>query len=208
MPGPPNRPPEKAPPAPSSVPIPEPPEKKVLRRLVPTRVALLQDTWKGPLSPDLSAPFEKAEAAYATADYAAALTALDLLSVRFAEPRWTTLPEPFRLLRVAIAAPVPPHWDPDHGLSVPEKDAKKARRVAGEQLALARGSLAWAATHAVETADLAPRIEAAATHLDDPTGLASFYTEIDTVWSGLHGRLPLPKGGTARPAPAADAEEA
>jgi len=208
MPGPPNRPPEKAPPAPSLVPIPEPPDKKVLRRLVPSRVALLLDTWKGPIGPDLAIPFEKAEAAYASGEYSAALTALDTLSVRFAEPRWTSLPEPFRLLRVPIPAPVPPHWDPDHELAPAEKDAKKARKGAEDQLALARGSVAWASAHAVATADLTPKLEAAATHLSDPAGLPAFYSELDAVWSALHGRLPLPKSGAARPAPAAETGEA
>ncbi|HEY1197145.1 MAG TPA: hypothetical protein VGG32_00235 [Thermoplasmata archaeon] len=201
MPGPPNRPPEKTPEAPPSTPFREPPEKKALRRLVPTRVALLLDTWKGAPSPELTVPFHKAEAAFAEGDFAAALTSLDLLSVRFAEPRWTTLPEPFRLLRVSILAPVPPHWDPDHALTAAEKEAKKARTTADEQLALARGSLAWAAAHGVETADLTPRLEAAAARLADPTGLAPFYEEIDAVWTGLHGRLPAPKGGVAPAAP-------
>jgi hypothetical protein len=175
------------------IPVPETPREKALRRLVPTRVALLLDTWKGPLSPDLSGPYAKAETAFAQGDYSTALSALDLLSVRFAEPRWPTLPEPFRLLRVTIPAPVPPHWDPDHKLSPPEKDAKKARKTAQEQLELARGSVAWASVHGVPTADLAPKLEAAAEHLTSPSGLAPFYGEIDTIWNGLRGRLPLPK---------------
>ena len=194
MPGAPNRPPEKTPAAPTPAPFQETPEQKALRRLVPTRVALLLDTWKGAPSPELTGPLAKAEAAFAQGDFASALTALDLLSVRFAEPRWTTLPDPFRLLRVTIVAPVPPHWDPDHKLAAPEKDAKKARATAQEQLALARGSLAWATAHGIATADLAPRLETAAARLEDPSGLGPFYQEIDTLWSGLHGRLPVPKG--------------
>jgi len=210
MPGPPNRPPEKEPAPPSLAPIPEPPDKKVLRRLVPTRVALLLDTWKGVPSPELTGPYGKAEAAFASGDYSAALTSLDLLSVRFAEPRWTSLPEPFRRLRVPILAPVPPHWDPDHGLPPAEKDSKKAHRTAEDQLALARGSLAWAAAHGIETADLVPRLDAAAGRLGEASGLSPFYDEIDTLWTGLHGRLPAPKSGAgpAPPAPAADVEEA
>ena len=210
MPGPPNRPPEKSPPPPSLAPIPETPEKKALRRLVPTRVALLLDTWKGGPSPELTGPFAKAEAAFASGDFAAATASLDLLSVRFAEPRWTTLPEPFRLLRVPISAPVPPHWDPDHALPAAEKDAKKARKSAEEQLALAKGCLAWASAHGVTATDLAPRVEAATARLADPKDLAPFYEEIDAFWSGLHGRLPAPKMGAAAPAPAAapDPEEA
>jgi hypothetical protein len=206
MPGRPNKPPDIEPPPPSLAPIPETPEKKALRRLVPTRVALLLDTWKGVPSPELTGPFAKAEAAFASGDFAAATSSLDVLAVRFAEPRWTTLPEPFRLLRVPIPAPVPPHWDPDHALPAVEKDAKKARKTAEEQLALAKGCLAWASGHGVDATDLAPRLEGASAHLANPTDLAPFYAEIDAFWSGLHGRLPSPKVGAAAPAPAAAAE--
>jgi len=209
MPGAPNRPPEKTPEVPVVPAAPVPPERLALRRLVPTRVALLLDTWKGGPSPELTTPFRKAEDAFGKADYPAALQALDLLSVRFAEPRWTTLPEPFRFLRVPIAAPVPPHWDPDHALSPPEKEAKKSRKTADEQLALARGSLAWAGAHGVDTSDLAPRLEAATARLAESAGLPRFYEEIDAIWSGLHGRLPAPKGGpVAAPPAAAEPEEA
>lgn len=206
MPGAPNRPPEKTPDVPVVTPLPEPPEKKALRRLVPSRVALLLDIWKGAPNPDLTVPYEKAETAFAGGDFAGALSALDVLSVRFAEPRWTTLPEPFRLLRVPIIAPVPPHWDPDHALAAPEKEAKKSRTTAEEQLLLARGSVAWAAAHGAETADLAPRLEVAAARLADPADRPAFYEEIDAIWTGLHGRLPAPKGGGARAAPPAAAE--
>jgi len=206
MPGAPNRPPEKTEAAPPPSTIPEPPEKKVLRRLVPTRVALLLDTWKGAPSPELLGPFHKAEEAFAHSDYATAVTSLDLLSVRFAEPRWATLPEPFRLLRVPIPAPVPPHWDPDHTLSASEKDAKKTRRAADQQLALANGCLAWATGHGVATADLAPRLETAATRLADPAGLGPFYEQLDAFWTGLYSRLPAPKSGPSAPAPAPAAE--
>ena len=210
MPGAPNRPPEKTAPAPVAPPVPEPPEKKALRRLVPTRVALLLDIWKGAPSPELTGPYRKAEEAFAAGNYATATSSLDVLSVRFAEPRWVTLPEPFRLLRVPIPAPVPPHWDPDHALSTPEKEAKRARKTAEEQLALARGCVAWATAHGVDASDLAPRLEAAAGRLNDPAGLGPFYEGVDAVWSTLHGRLPAPKGGptTAPAAAAAEPEEA
>lgn len=210
MPGAPNRPPEKTPEVPVAPPVAEPPEKKALRRLVPTRVTLLLDIWKGAPSPDLIGPFQKAETAFAEGDFAGALAALDLLSVRFAEPRWPTLPEPFRHLRVLIFAPMPPHWNPDHSLAAAEKEAKKARKTADDQLALARGCLAWASAHGVETNDLVPKLDAAAAQLVDTATLTSFYEHIDALWSGLHGRLPAPKSATARPAPApaAEAEEA
>ncbi|HYB79175.1 MAG TPA: hypothetical protein VEG66_05390 [Thermoplasmata archaeon] len=206
MPGAPNRPPEKTEAAPPPPSVPEPPEKKALRRLVPTRVALLLDTWKGAPSPDLMGPFRKAEEAFAHGDYATVTSSLDLLSVRFAEPRWATLPEPFRFLRVSIPAPVPPHWDPDHALTPAEKEAKKARRVAGEQLALAKGCLAWANGHGVVTGDLAVHLEGAAVRLSEPAGLVPFYEQIDAFWTGLYGRLPAPKSGPSGSAPAAAAE--
>ena len=210
MPGAPNRPPEKTPAPAAAPPAPEPPEKKVLRRLVPSRVALLLDTWKGAPSPELVGPFGRAEEAFAKGDFAAALSALDVLSVRFAEPRWTTLPEPFRFLRVPITAPVPPHWHPDHALSADEKESKKALSTAHEQLALARGCLEWAGAHGIDTADLAPRLDSAATRLSDAASLGPFYEEVDALWTGLHGRLPAPRSGGAPPATpaAADIEEA
>jgi hypothetical protein len=209
MPGAPNSPPKTAPEVPVTTSVPVPPEKLVLRRLVPMRVTLLLDMWKGAPNADLTGPFEKAEAEFARGDFAAALTSLDRLSVRFAEPRWPILPEPFRSLRVFIFAPMPPHWNPDHALAASEKDAKKARATAEEQLALARGSLEWASAHGVDTADLAPRLESAASHLSDPEGFAAFYEPIDSIWIGLHGRLPTPKSATVRAAPAAaEAEEA
>lgn len=206
MPGAPNRPPEKAPDVPAAPPLVEPPEKKALRRIVPTRVTLLLEMWKGAPNSDLTGPYQKAEAAFAEGDFAGALSSLDQLSVRFAEPRWPILPEPFRLLRVPIKAPVPPHWDPDHALSAPEKESKKARATAQEQLLLVRGSLGWAAAHGVETADLSPKVEIAAARLAEPAGLAAFYEEVDAIWTALHARLPVPKGGAAHAAPAAAAE--
>ena len=177
---------------------------------MPSRVALLLDTWKGGPSSELLVPFGKAEEAFAKGDFAAALSALDVLSVRFAEPRWTTLPEPFRFLRVPIVAPVPPHWDPDHVLSPAEKEAKKALSTAHEQLALARGCLAWAGAHGIDTADLAPRLETATTRLSGAASLGPFYEEVDALWTGLHGRLPAPRSGAAPAAApaAADGEEA
>jgi hypothetical protein len=209
MPGRPNKPPDIEPAPPSLVPIPETPQQKALRRLVPTRVALLLDTWKGAPSPELAGPCRKAEEAFAQGDYAAALSSLDLLSIRFAEPRWPTLPEPFRFLRVPIPKPVPPHWDPDHALPPADKDAKRARKTAEEQLGLAKGCLAWATSHGVDATELAPLLEAAAGRLSDPAGLAPFYAEVDAFWTGLHGRLPAPKTGSAPPPAVAttDAEE-
>jgi hypothetical protein len=213
MPGAPNRPPETTPEPPPLTPVTVPPERKALRRLAPSRIALLLDLWKGAPSPELTAPFEKAEAAFTAADYPNALSALDLLSVRFAEPRWTTLPEPFRSLRVPILAPMPPSWNPDNALPAAEKEAKRARTFAEEQLALATASVAWGSAHHVDLTDLSPRIEEARALLVAEGGSAGFYERIDAVWEAIRARAPLPKSALARPAaptpsPAPEAGEA
>ncbi len=204
MPGAPNRPPEIA--AAPPPPAPEAPDVKLLRRLVPSHVALLLDSWKGPVAPEVVDPFEKAEAAVAASDWSAASSALDLLAIRFAEPRWPSLPEPFRRLRVPIPAPVPPHWDPDHALSPPEKEARKARRVAEEQLALADGSVAWATTHGLGSPELSTRLERARAALSGDGVGPEFYPNVDALWGALRGNLPRPKcAGRVAAAPADDA---
>jgi hypothetical protein len=202
MPGAPNRPPETTPPPPAVTPVAEPPEKKVLRRLAPSRIALLLDQWKGAPSGDLTTPFDKAEAAFAAADYPNALSALDLLSVRFAEPRWTTLPEPFRLLRVPIPAPMPPSWNPDNALAPPERAAKQARQFGEEQIALAAGCVAWAAGHHVDLADVAPRVDEARAIFAAEGPSAGFYERVDLVWEAVRARAPRPKSPPPRAAPA------
>jgi hypothetical protein len=209
MPGAPNRPPEATPEAPPPPPVPEPPDRKVLRRLVPSRVALLLDQWKGAPSPDLLTPFEKAESAYAAGDFGAALQALDQLSIRFHEPRWPTLPEPFRRLRVAIPAPQPPSWNPENALTPAEREARRARRYADDQVALARGSLVWAGAHGIAVAEWSPRVEEAAAILAAEGLVNGFYERIDPMWEALHAALPRPTGGTTRaPAPAPESGEA
>ncbi|HXY47106.1 MAG TPA: hypothetical protein VEK13_04330 [Thermoplasmata archaeon] len=200
MPGPPNRPPEKTPEAPSTPVVPETPQQKVLRRLAPSRVALRLDLWKGAPSPELTGPYERAEHAFASGDYSSASTALDLLSVRLAEPRWPTLPEPFRRLRVPIPTPVPPHWDPEHNLAPPEREARRARRAADDQLALAIGCLAWASGHGVPTDDLSGGLEEARTLLGTEGVSAAFYERIDAFWTAVRERVPEPKSGGTRPA--------
>ena len=212
MPGPPNRPPEKAPETPPAPVGPESPADRVLRRLAPSRVALLLDVWKGAPSPELLVPFEKAEAAFASGDFENAASALDLLSVRFTEPRWPTLPEPFRRLRVPIPAPTPPNWDPEHGLPGTERDARRSRRAAEDQVALAEASVAWGAGHGVHVADLSAPLEEARTLLSTEGVSPSFYARIDGIWSALRERSPFPRSGAARPPPApgpgAEPEEA
>ncbi len=202
MPGAPNRPPEiAAPPPPPSV---DAPERKALRRLAPSHVALLLDSWKGPVPSEVLDPFEKAESALANGDAATALSSLDLLSIRFAEPRWPSLPEPFRRLRVAIPAPVPPHWDPDHALTPAEKEERKARRLAEDQLVLAEGSVAWADAHGASSPEIAGRLASARAALAGGGVPAEFYASIDGLWAELKPRLPRPKSAVRRAvAPAA-----
>jgi len=212
MPGAPNRPPEKAPEVPTTPPLPEPPERKVLRRLVPSRVTLLLDLWKGAPSPDLLTPYERAETAYAAGDFATALQALDQLSIRFHEPRWPSLPEPFRLLRVAIPQPQPPSWNPENALSPNDREALRARRFADEQVLLARGCLVWAGAHGVAVTEWTPKVEEAAAILKSEGLVPAVYDRIDAVWEMLRTQLPAPKRAAARPpapaAPSADVGEA
>ncbi len=207
-PGAPNRPPEAAPPAPPTTPpVVEPADVKLRRRLVPSHVALLLDLWKGAVPPEVAGPYDRAVAALHGGDFAAATQALDQLSIRFAEPRWPSLPEPFHKLRVPIPAPVPPHWDPDHGLAAPEKEARQARRAAADQLALAEASVRWAEAHGVATDGLGASLLSAKGALDAGADLPTFYGPIDTVWRTLEAALPAPKRSAkgAAPAPAESA---
>lgn len=200
MPGAPNRPPEKSPEAPSAPPVPASPAALALRRLAPSRVALLLDIWKGSPSPELLVPLERADTAYAAGDFENATSALDLLSVRFTEPRWPTLPEPFRRLRVPIPAPTPPHWDPEHGLSPAERESHRARRTADDQLALAEASAAWAGAHGIDASDLVGPLGEAKTILSTEGASAAFYERIDGVWKTLRERAPFPRSAPPRPA--------
>jgi hypothetical protein len=205
MPGAPNRPPEAAA-APAPRPAPDPPELRVLRRLVPSQVALLLDLWKGAPPPEVLGPFDRADAAFRASDFATATTALDQLSIRLAEPRWPTLPEPFRRLRVPIPAPTPPHWDPDHSVAPEEKEARKARRTAEDQLVLADGCVAWASAHGVSADGLSPAVESARAALAGPGVPPEFYPSVDRLWRELRERLPPPKR-TSRPAATTAPEE-
>jgi hypothetical protein len=208
MPGAPNRPPSPTPETPATPTVPETPERKVLRRLAPSRIALRLDSWKGGPNADLLTPFDRAETAYAAGDYPTALQALDQLSVRFHEPRWPTLPEPFRRLRVSIPPPQPPQWDPEHGLAADDKEARRARRNADDQLALARASVAWATAHGTDLSALAPGIEEAVTILAGEGVVPAFYERIDAVWLAVREQVARPSGGAAHRPPPAATEEA
>lgn len=205
MPGAPNRPPElDAPPAPPPPTTANEAGRRVLRRLGPCRVALRLDLWKGAPSKELVDPLARAEAAYAKGDFPAAVSDLDGLSVRFAEPRWPSLPEPFRSLRVAIPAPTPPHWNPDHALSPAEKEAKAVRRDAELQVQLAQATAAWATAHQIDLPDAAGHAERARTTLaaDGPT--EAFWTEVESVWNAVRERVPMPVAAGRSPTAAVE----
>ena len=207
MPGAPNRPPETGAPAPP--PVATAPERRVLRRLAPSRVALSLDLWKGAPSSELLDPLERAEAAYSAGEFVSSEKALDQLSVRFAEPRWPTMPAPFKDLRVAIPAPQPPAWNPDHSLEPAEREARRLRRLADEQLALAKATAALAAKRGMPSNDLTSQATAAEAALAANGADDAFWTPIDAFWSAVRERFPMPTrpGARAAPAPAAaDAE--
>ena len=90
MPGAPNSPPKTAPVAPAPAVL-EPPEKVALRRLVPMRVTLLLDLWKGAPHADLTGPLARAESFFA-ADFCAFAMMILLLTecVRNGSPRYYT----------------------------------------------------------------------------------------------------------------------
>ncbi len=205
MPGAPNRPPEPGAPPPAVAPAAAPavdPAHRVVRRLAPARVALRLDLWKGQVPLELFTPFDRAEQAFQAADYAGADSQLDLLAVRLAEPRWPSLPVPFRDLRVAIVQPTPPNWDPESALPPAERQVLKGRRHAESQLALATGSLAWAGGHGIDTADLTVVLETARAALVAAGPGEAFWTPLDEVWAALRGRVPAPTPAPSRrPAP-------
>ncbi|MCI4348867.1 MAG: hypothetical protein L3J93_01430 [Thermoplasmata archaeon] len=209
MPGAPNRPPETAATAPTPPPKELVLERKVLRRLGPSRIALRLDLWKGSPSRELVDPLLRAEEKYAKGENRDADSALDQLSVRFAEPRWPSLPIPFRNLRVSIPQPQPPHYDPENALPPAERDARKAHRDAELQLALARASLEWAGGHAVDVADLLPHLAASATAFASEGASETFWSGIDAVWIALRERVPMPTAsGAPRAVPAPEASAA
>jgi len=199
MPGAPNSPPKptEAPPPP----VPIPPERKALRRLAPCRVALNLELWKGAPSPELVDPLVRAETAYANADWVNTEQALDQMSIRFAEPRWPTMPAPFRDLRVSIPAPMPPSWDPDHTAEPAEKDRRRLGRFAVLQVALAKATAAYAAKRGLPAEDLAAHATAAETALAATGPDAVFWDHIDAIWTAVRERFPMPTRAGARAVP-------
>ncbi|MCI4346247.1 MAG: hypothetical protein L3K07_05790 [Thermoplasmata archaeon] len=206
MPGAPNKPPETAA---AAAPVVADSTAVLVRRLVPSRIALRLDTWRRPLSAELLTPYANAEAALARGELEIASGYLDQLAIRFAEPRWPTLPEPFLVLRVKVIRPQPPHWDPDHALSPEEKESRKVRREGEAQLKLARGALEAEGRKGTKIDDLAADLAAAEAALAaGPAG--AFWSPLDRLWATLRERVPIPNAGarTAAPNPATEAGDA
>ena len=202
MPGAPNRPPEIASPSAGAAVPDDEAARRLLRRLGPMRVALHLDLWKGAPSPELVHPLELAEANFASGDVPTASGHLDQLAVRFAEPRWPTLPLPFRGLRVSIPAPQPPQWDPEHALPPAEKESRRLQRDAELQRDLARATLEWGAKHGVDLSELSPLLDEAVAAIGPPADPA-FFAAIDRFWQGVRQRVPMPKpSGRPSAAPA------
>jgi hypothetical protein len=189
MPGAPNKPPPLGPVAP---PVPETPRSKVLRRIAPVRTVLRLEIWRGSPPRELLTPFGQAEAAFGREEYEAANTFLDQLATRLAEPRWPTLPEPFRSLRVNVVRPQPPHWDPDHGAPPEERDARRARRYAEAQVQLARATYATELALGTPVPELAELLSGAETRLAAQAPDAEFWESVDRIWSTLREKVPVP----------------
>jgi hypothetical protein len=100
-----------------------------------------------------------------------------------------------------IVQPQPPSWDPDAALTPADRDAKKARRQADSQLALAKASIDWAAAKGIDVADLRGPVETAGSSLSSGGVSEEFWAQIDAAWTGLRQRLPAPKAAPSRGAP-------
>jgi hypothetical protein len=203
MPGAPNKPPTSD--APASPAPAETPEQHALRRLAPSRIALRLPIWKGAPSPELLQPFLEAEAHFTAGDVSGADGFLDRLAIRFAEPRWPSLPEPFRALRVPVPRPQPPSWDPDFALAPADKEIRRLQRYAETQLALLRGALEVERAHGTSLEDLAPLLTEAEGALAAGDLAGRFWEPVDRAWRSLRERVPLPQAPAARsaaPAPA------
>lgn len=212
MPGAPNRPPEVA--APPPPPRADDPAARVVRRLAPSRVSLRLDLWRPSAPKELVEALAAAEAKFVAGDLRGAESALDQFAVRLAEPRWPTLPEPFKELRVRIPAPQPPHYDPEFTLTPADREARRLAREAATQLALAKACLAWAGAHAVALpGDFATELAAAESELASGGPTERFWAPLDRLWTQVRGAVPMP-GAAATPTPAppppdgADAPEA
>jgi hypothetical protein len=205
MPGAPNRPPEMD----TAVPVQDPTARRLLRKMAPMRVALHLDVWKSAPSSELVVLLERAESNLASGDFVTAQNNVDQLAIRFAEPRWPTMPIPFKSLRVEIPPPTPPHWNPEHALAPADKELKRLAREGETHVALARATIAWAPKHQIELADVAPTVERAQATLAAGGPTEPFWVDIDAFWQTVRDRVPMPKstGKAAGPAKAASPAE-
>jgi hypothetical protein len=203
MPGAPNKPPDiEAPPAPASPPSGDK-RQHAFRRLAPDRLVLRLPIWRGAPNADLVKPLERAAATLAAGEFPDAEKALDQFSVRLAEPRWPTIPEPWVRLRVPIPAPQPPHWDPDFKLAPGDREAKKNREWAQTQLRLAKGTLELAPSLNVDLTDVQSCVAEAQTIFDRDGATPDFWAPLDRLWEAVESRVPLPSPAAARAAPPA-----
>lgn len=203
MPGAPNKPPDlEAAPAPVAVP-PDDKRRHALRRLAPDRIVLHLPIWRGTPHADLVKPLERAAATVAAGEFPDAEKALDQFSVRLAEPRWPSLPEPWVRLRVAIPAPQPPHWDPDFPLPPAEREAKRDRAWAGTQLLLAQGALELAPALHADLSDVQAGVAEAKAILERDGVSAEFWAPLDRLWEAVQNRVALPSAAAGRVAPPA-----
>ena len=202
MPGAPNKPPEIDAPAPVA-PLVGDKMQHALRRLAPARMALRLPIWRGAPNADLVRPLERVAVTLAAGEFPDAEKALDQFSVRLAEPRWPTIPEPWIRLRVAIPPPQPPHWDPDFKLLPQDRDAKRNREWAETQLLLAKGTVELAPTLAVDLTDVHNCATEAQAIFDREGASSAFWAPLDRLWSAVASRVPLPSPAVARPAPPA-----
>ena len=203
MPGAPNKPPEiEAPPAPT-VPPAGNKLQHALRRLAPDRLVLRLAIWRGAPNVDLVKPLERAATMLAAGEFPDAEKALDQFSVRLAEPRWPTIPEPWVRIRVPIPAPQPPHWDPDFKLAPADREAKRNREWAQTQLLLAKGALDLAPSLPLDLTDVHSCVAEAQAIFDREGATAEFWAPLDRLWDAVQSRVPLPTPAVVRTAPPA-----
>ena len=203
MPGAPNKPPPiEGPPAPVAPP-PGDRMQHAVRRLAPDRLVLRLPIWRGAPSVDLVKPLERVAVTLAAGEFPDAEKALDQFSVRLAEPRWPTIPEPWVRLRVTILAPMPPHWDPDFKLAAPEREAKRNREWAETQLLLAKAALELAPSLEVDLGDVQSSVADAQAVFAREGATAEFWAPIDRLWDAVQRRVPLPSPAPSRLTPAA-----
>jgi hypothetical protein len=198
MPGAPNRPPELD----SAAPAADPTSRRLIRRMAPMRIALHLDLWKGAPSQELVVLLERAESNFASGDLVTAQNNVDQLAIRFAEPRWPTMPMPFKRLRVEIPPPTPPQWNPEHALPPEEKELKRLAREAESHCDLARGTIDWGAAHQIDLSDLTPCLDRAKVTLAASGPNEAFWVDIDSFWQSVRSRVPLPKGSAKSAGPA------